>query len=177
MFRAIERYVDDTLGLSHPVTILDGVEEEIDEATGERVGISIRDYESLVASVAVVRALCPLELSGRDVRFIRRVLGMSASAFAEALTMDPSTLSRWEGDKQTVGAWADKQVRLIAVTALEDHVPEGFSGKTIIKMRPIKKGEREVELNIVMQHRSGLEVAPQGVSKDWCADEPQLLAA
>lgn len=43
------------------------------------------------------------ELAGAEVRFIRRVLGMTGQELAAAVEMDPATLSRWEHGKQTDG--------------------------------------------------------------------------
>lgn len=122
MFRTIERYEETGLGLPYPVVLLDGAQEEINHA-GERVGVHVPDMEGLVACIALMRALHPQALDGREVRFIRRVLGRSAKDFAEALVLDAATLSRWENNKQAVGGWADKQVRLAAVAVLKDRVP------------------------------------------------------
>lgn len=123
MFRTIDRYEETGLGLPYPVILLNGAEEEVDEETGDVVGISVPDLEQLVASVALVRAMCPVQLSGAEVRFIRQAIGMSAKDFAEALTLDKATFSRWEHEKQLCGGWADKQVRQIAVIKLASLVP------------------------------------------------------
>nr|WP_294510071.1 helix-turn-helix domain-containing protein [uncultured Rhodopila sp.] len=122
MYRRLDRYEDESLGLPYPVVLLDGVEEEIDDETGERVGISIPHLEDLVATVAIARVLRPLQLSGAEVKFIRRVIGRSAKDFAAALHMAPETYSRWENGKQAVGEWADKQVRLAAIVVLREKV-------------------------------------------------------
>lgn len=122
MYRRLDRYEEESLGLPYPVVLLDGVEEEIDDETGERVGISIPHLEDLVATVVIARVLRPLQLSGAEVKFIRRVIGRSAKDFAAALHMAPETFSRWENEKQTVGEWADKQVRLAAIVVLREKV-------------------------------------------------------
>ena len=122
MFRTIERYEDRSLGLPYPVVLLNGVEEEIDDESGERVGISIPHLEDLMATVVIARVLHPLQLEGGEVKFIRRVLGHSAKDFAGVLGIAPETYSRWENGKQTVGAWADKQVRMAAVILLREKI-------------------------------------------------------
>ena len=123
MFRTIARFEENGLGLPYPVVLINAAEEELDEKTGERVGISVPDLEGLVAALAVARALHPIQLHGSEVRFIRKALGMSARDMASALTLDPATFSRWENGKQPVGEWADKQVRTFAVLLLRDRVP------------------------------------------------------
>jgi len=137
MFRTIDRYEDQSLGLPYPVVLLDGVEEEIDDATGERIGISIPHLEDLVATVAIARILHPLQLDGAEVRFIRRVIGRSAKDFAAVLEMAPETYSRWENGKQTVGAWADKQVRLAAIVVLWEKVARvSADAESVVNMHP-----------------------------------------
>ncbi len=136
MFQAIHRYEEQSLGLPYAVVLIDGAEAEIDDATGETVGISVHAVEKLAASVAMIRALDPLQLDGREVRFIRRVIGMSAKDFAESLPIDPATFSRWENNKQIVGEWADKQVRMAALIALRDRAPHlTVDPKEVIRLR------------------------------------------
>ena len=118
MFRTIPRYEEISFGLPYPVMLIDSAEEEIDDATGDIIGVSIPDMEKLVACLAITRALIPQRLDGQEVRFMRLALGMTATAFADALQMDKATFSRWENNKQSLGAWADKQVRLFVVLAL-----------------------------------------------------------
>jgi DNA-binding transcriptional regulator YiaG len=93
MFRTVDRYEEDGLGLPYAVTLIDGAEEQIDDDTGKVIGISIPAMETLVAAIAVTRASIPVQLSGDEVRFIRGVIGMGSKAFAESLEMDPSTFS------------------------------------------------------------------------------------
>ena len=119
MFRTIERYEENGLGLPYPVVLINAAEEEINDQ-GERVGVSIPDLEELVAVIAISRALHPRKLHGLEVRFIRHALGFTAKEFAANLVLDAATLSRWENGKQDVGGWADKQVRYAAVVGLQD---------------------------------------------------------
>jgi DNA-binding transcriptional regulator YiaG len=145
MFRTIERYEDQSLGLPYPVVLLNGVEEEIDDTTGERIGISIPHLEDLVATVAIARILEPLRLDGAEVKFIRRVLGRSAKDFAAILEMAPETYSRWENGKQTVGAWADKQVRFAAIVVLREKVARvSADAEAVVNMHPLPRTTGDV---------------------------------
>lgn len=122
MFCTIPHYEESGLGLPYSVVLVNAAQEELDE-NGVRVGVHIPDMEGLAACVAVARALNPQQLDGREVRFIRRVLGMSGKDFAEALEIDAASLSRWENNKQRLGGWADKQVRMAVVIKLRDRLP------------------------------------------------------
>ena len=121
MFRTIPRYEESGLGLPYSVVLVSAAQEELDEH-GVRVGVHVPDMERLAACVAVARALNPQQLDGREVRFIRRVLGMTGKDFAEALEITAETLSRWENNKYRPGGWADKQVRMTAVIKLRDRL-------------------------------------------------------
>lgn len=150
MFRAIENYEVQSIGLPYPVIALNGVEEELDEQ-GNRIGVSIPDLEGFVAAVAVARALDPMRLSGPEVRFMRRVLDKTARTFAEALEIRHETLSRWEKEHAEPGAWADKQVRMAVIIALKDRVP-GLRAdtKAVVEMKLHPRIPDE-EARIVMQ--------------------------
>lgn len=154
MFRTVDRYEEDGLGLPYPVTLIDGAEEQIDDDTGEVIGISIPAMETLVAAVAITRARIPVQLSGDEVRFIRGVIGVGSKAFAEALEMDPATFSRWENGRQTVGAWADKQVRMAAVIMLADRIPGlSIDPKEIVKLHILPAPEGFVpQIEMVLRH-------------------------
>ena len=118
-----------------PIILTESAEEELD-AEGNRVGISIPEMEALVAAVAVTRALIPVQLSGAEVRFIRKAIGLSAKDFSGGLDIDPATYSRWENDKHQVGAWADKQVRMAVIIKLADRVPHlSVDRQSIVEMR------------------------------------------
>ena len=106
MRRVLPRYEESGLGLPYPVVLINAAEEHAD-AAGNVLGVSVPDLEGLVAAVAVARAFLPVELTGSEVRFMRKVIGMSAKDFAEALKLDPASLSRWENNKQTLGGWAE----------------------------------------------------------------------
>jgi DNA-binding transcriptional regulator YiaG len=49
--------------------------------------------------------------SGREVKFLRRVVDMTQVKFAEAMELTPESVSRWENDARGVGAAGEKLVR------------------------------------------------------------------
>ena len=176
MFQTIERYEHFGLGLPYPIVILGGAEEELDEA-GNRVGIHIPNSDGLAASVALARALLPVELSGSEVRFIRRAIGMTARELAAAADIKPETLSRWENDKCSMGQWADKQIRLMAVVALRGRVPGVTADdKSVVALNPVRRVVGvwpKLEMRLVH-----IPSEQGGNSEDEAWDFiPQLLAA
>ena len=123
MTHVLDRYEENLTGLPYPVVLLDAAEEVTHPKTGEVIGIAIPNAEELAAAVALALCFMPVRLIGAEIRFIRRVLGMTGQELASAVEMDPATLSRWEHGKQEIGGWADKAIRMAAVLRLQDHAP------------------------------------------------------
>lgn len=143
MRRVLPRYEERGLGLPYPVVLLNAAVEHSD-AAGNVLGVSVPDLEGLAAAVAVARAFLPVELTGSEVRFMRKVIGMSAKDFAEALKLDPASLSRWENNKQVLGGWAESQVRLATVAILAQRMPHLRPDmEKLFRMVPRKREEAE----------------------------------
>jgi len=65
-------------------------------------------------SFAVIRK--PTRLLGPEIRHIRTWLGWSGQDFAARLGVTRETTSRWENDREAIGASADRALRLLVVT-------------------------------------------------------------
>ena len=137
MSHTLERYEERLLGLPYPVVLFDAAEEVVDSDTGEVLGVAVPHAEELAAAVALALCFQPFVLTGAEVRFIRRVLGMTGQELAAAVEMDGATLSRWEHGKQTVGAWADKALRMAAVLRLQDCAPSSsLNPSDVVSIHP-----------------------------------------
>jgi transcriptional regulator with XRE-family HTH domain len=84
-------------------------------ACGGRV--VLRAVPTLLRIVAACFAYKPARLKGREVRFVRSVLGRSKD-FADAISVTPEHLSRVENGQDTVSPAMDKIVRLRFVLEL-----------------------------------------------------------
>ena len=165
MFRTVARYEDDTLGLPYPITLIDAVEEEVEN--GEVVGISIPNMEGLVAAVAATRCLIPQRMKGDELRFIRGVIGKGSAEFAKDLEMDPATYSRWENDKGQCGAWAEKSVRALALMILGDRVPHlSLDPKDIVSLRFIGP-DVPFSIEMVLTREMDAKGSPSLPILDW----------
>jgi len=113
--------VTDLIGL-HVIVIGEAVEFVDDEGV---VAIEIPDIEGLSAAAAVARCLAGTRLQGAELRAIRRILGLTAGELAARLGEKTSheTISRWEHEKQPMGAYAEKVFRLVACEELKDKAP------------------------------------------------------
>ncbi len=70
--------------------------------------VAIPDEDGLTRATAISRALNPVRLSGREVKFLRRVLDMTQPEFAKAMDLAPESVSRWETDARGVGIACEK---------------------------------------------------------------------
>jgi DNA-binding transcriptional regulator YiaG len=73
--------------------------------------VAIPDMDGLASAAAISRALNPVRLSGREVKFLRRVLDMKQTEFAKAMDLAPESVSRWENDARGIGGACEKLVR------------------------------------------------------------------
>jgi DNA-binding transcriptional regulator YiaG len=133
----LQAYDDDLLGI--PVLLRNAVIRTTCPACGEET-TEIPDMDSLVAAVAMARALCPVQLSGAEVRFLRKATGMLAREFAEAIELDAASLSRWENEKQTLGGHAEKVLRLFVCEQLHEAAPAvTYSAAMIPRLRLVAR--------------------------------------
>jgi putative zinc finger/helix-turn-helix YgiT family protein len=72
---------------------------------------AIPESQSLVRAAAVFRALDPVRLSGKEVRFMRRALDMTQAEFAKRMDLSPETVSRWETGARGTGSASEKLLR------------------------------------------------------------------
>ncbi len=170
MRRVLPRYEESGLGLPYPVVLINAAEEHSD-AAGNVLGVSVPNLEGLAAAVAVARAFLPVELTGSEVRFMRKVIGMSAKDFAEALKLDPASLSRWENNKQTLGGWAESQVRLATVAILAQRMPSLKPDmEKLFRMVPRKREEGEAWPLFEMRlEPPSVNEAPRSAGESWAA--------
>jgi len=64
---------------------------------------------------AIGRAIASqnVPLSGQEVRYLRKHLGLKAYEWAEYLRIDATTLSRWENGEQQIGTQSEALIRLL----------------------------------------------------------------
>ena len=72
---------------------------------------AIPDMQGLGRAVAIARALRPLRLAGREVKFIRHAMDMTQKEFAAAMDLSPEHVSRWENDHIGIGVASEKLLR------------------------------------------------------------------
>lgn len=102
-------------------------------------GIPITVYETAIAdsdgsvyvphpkllqlAAAVYRCTLPQRLNGKEMKFIRKAMGVSSVQWGKEIHANNSTLSRWEADKQPISASSEKLLRLTAVASMYTDAP------------------------------------------------------
>lgn len=87
-------------------------------------------------SIALAFARKPAPLAGSEIRFLRGWMGWSGRDFAAHLGVAPETVSRWERGRLSMGATADRLLRLVAVGKAEDRDYSLDAWKHIGRTRP-----------------------------------------
>jgi putative zinc finger/helix-turn-helix YgiT family protein len=126
------------LGEELPNVVLVGVKlRTCTECEFSSVGIP--KLVGLHKAIAECLAKATHQLSPGEIRFLRKYLGWSGRDFARHFGVSAETVSRWENGKNTMGATAERLLRLSALTLdpiQEYPLPDNFS------MRSDKPGVR-----------------------------------
>ena len=113
MISARENYSYTASGL--PYVTLIGVEVRRCKACGEHE-VVLPKIEQLHRAIALAVVGKRPRLTGAEIRFLRKYLGWSGADFAKHMGVTPESVSRWENERDQMGAVADRLLRLMVVT-------------------------------------------------------------
>lgn len=113
MISARENYSYTASGL--PYVTLVGVEVRRCKACGEHE-VVLPKIEQLHRAIALGVVAKRPRLTAAEIRFLRKYLGWSGADFAKHMGVTPESVSRWENDREQMGAVADRLLRLMVVT-------------------------------------------------------------
>jgi len=96
-----------------PNVVLAGIEIRTCPSCGEEEVVipRIEELHRLIARGVMNK---PARLTGQEMRFLSKAIGLSGVDFAARVGVSPETVSRWENDKEPIGPTADRLVRLMA---------------------------------------------------------------
>ena len=110
-------------GLSN--VILQGIEVADCQECGNS-DIIIPWMAKIHRAIAQALANSPARLTGEQLRFLRKHLGLSGDQLGRYLHTDKTKVSKWERDQDRIGPAADRLVRLL-VAALDSELRPGVS--------------------------------------------------
>lgn len=105
--------------------------------------ILIPNLSGLTAAVAIARVQEAVKLNGREIRFLRKSLGMTARVLGDKIGIAPETVSRWEADKLVVSPQNEMLLRLLVAGIMTERAPamdvsiEAILG---LKVTPFRNG-------------------------------------
>ena len=156
---------DATVEMGFPVTLI-GAAIEHDDGS-----VEIPNLNTLLSTLAVTRILDPGQLVGAEIRFLRHVLDLTGSEFAEKIDLsNKSVVSRWENDKVRPGGYTEKVIRQLVLNLLGRCAPGIEIGANAIpgmKIRPREVSEGPLRMSLrLVERRNETE---EGQSGDWYA--------
>lgn len=102
-----------------PNVILQGLRVYVCESCGEETP-EIPNLLYLHRVIAKALLTKPALLTGPEIRFLRRHVGLKAAEFADQLGTTPVTVSRWETGAVAIDPKTDRLIRLLCVRKLEE---------------------------------------------------------
>ena len=150
-----KREHDATPEIGIPVTLFDTVQED-DEGN-----LEIPNLDMLLATVAVARAVTPIQLVGVELRFLRHVLHLTGAEFAESIDLsDKSVVSRWENGKTRPGGYTEKVIRQLILNMLSHRapgieIPENAIPGMKIRQREASEGPLPMAFSFKSRSQSG----------------------
>lgn len=112
----------DTDQLGVPITIYKSALSHKCNRCGH-TSVTVPYPERLAAAAAVFRCKGPDRLLGAEIKFLRKCLEWTATKLADALSVTPETVSRWENDERPMTAGYERLFRVLVVSALQAKAP------------------------------------------------------
>ncbi len=116
-----------------PNVILQGIEVAECSACGN-TDIVIPRMAKIHRAIAQALANSPARLSGAQLRFLRKYLGMTGDELGRYLHTDKTKVSKWETEEDRIGPATDRLIRLLVaalnselrpqVAAVAEHLPQ-----------------------------------------------------
>jgi DNA-binding transcriptional regulator YiaG len=175
----LERY-DATALIGLSVVLINGAKQII-EAAGEgktETYVEIPNMDELSAAAAMVRCLMPQKLRGAEIRAIRKILGMTAREFSEAMGEKTAieTISRWENEAEFAGGYAEKLIRIAVCERLKSRAPGvDYDPEKLIRTKMIGNGKMDPKSIPTIQLRRMLVRLDSRTNDSW-TDDPRAAA-
>jgi transcriptional regulator with XRE-family HTH domain len=106
----------------------------------------IKELTQIIASALVLK---PSELTGKEIRFLRKYIGLTGEQFGRKLGLTKEHVSRIENDKHPVGAQTERLIRYVSISAdpdLQSEMGQLLNLLDSIKNEPQKE---RIEINPV----------------------------
>jgi transcriptional regulator with XRE-family HTH domain len=121
--RTLDEYEYTVLDVPFRIILEASVSEKVCRKCGVRRSITIPNQYGLESLVALKRIADGQKLSGREVRFLRKILGLPSKQLARDLGMAPETLSKIENGRMAISDPHERNLRTWVWLERIWHVP------------------------------------------------------
>jgi putative zinc finger/helix-turn-helix YgiT family protein len=117
----------------------------------EMIKCNCGDESALIPRILAVHEAisnCLLEkdtqLTGKEIRFLRKEMGLRGKDFANLVSIDNATLSRWENGKTKPSVKADRLIRVLYAIKMKP-----AKELASITFKPISRGQSEIAIHVM----------------------------
>ncbi|MBG6211718.1 transcriptional regulator with XRE-family HTH domain [Labrenzia sp. EL_126] len=125
--------VSDDLKAPFTVILNNAVEVTTDADSGKVASYKIPDLDGLIRAVTTSRIAHPYKLSGPEIKFVRKAIGLKQKELATKIELTPEHLSRCENGALPISPSAEKLFRI-------------FAFKTVLKLHKIESCDEKTEI-------------------------------
>jgi len=141
------------------VYLRNGYETEV--VDGEEY-VSVKDVEKLWKAIGISLAADQRDLSPKELRFLRRHMGLSQEELAKKLQVDVQTVARWEKQQTKISGPANLAIRTLFLTSPVAQ-PEG--GEMVVRLFQYaedkkKSGDHDLDIMVLIQTHDSWNVTP-----------------
>lgn len=138
-YHFIESGLDNVFLVGISVYSCKGCDEEIPE---------IPNISGLHDTIAEGLVSKPVILTGSEIRFLRKNLGLKATEFAKALDTTDVSVSRWETGEQDVSKENDKLIRYFYLRCKEERTKQRIPGDLVHQLSQVEHRPRQLNMNV-----------------------------
>jgi putative zinc finger/helix-turn-helix YgiT family protein len=96
----------------------------------------------------------PVTLTGAEIRFLRKNLGLKAGELAKALDTTDVSVSRWETGEQDVSKENDKLIRYFYLRAKEERSKHRIQRELVQQLSDVEHQQRPLNMNVDVPHKT-----------------------
>lgn len=130
-------------GFGFPITLIDA---PIRKVLGEEI-LAI-DMNRLQITVLKLLIFKPTPLTGEQLRFIRKFLGMSTTAFAKKFGVTHPTILKWEKNQNAINPATDFYIRLCVLQYIQEGDLKRLCVEVTAEMLAAHKADKEAAIEI-----------------------------
>jgi len=106
----------------------------------------INELTEIIACALIFK---PSELTGKEIRFLRKYIGLTGEQFGKKLGLTKEHISRIENEKHPVGTQTERLIRYVSISAKPDLQPEMTHLLELLDSIKSEPQKERIEINLV----------------------------